>query len=358
MMIATRDAAAEIEPSQRVVFYPTFGWRVPRGWEVLVHGAVFREGVDDYRRRVFMGLLRRVLQLSPEDYQSEIFRQRVAGFLAREQPGQRLALKLGSDAKLLSKRTRGNGHVRAKIRISDDQLEQLARHGCLEQNWLRFQAINSPGDARSFAGSACLIPPTGLSVVSDIDDTLKLTGVGERKLMLANTFLREFQVVHGMPALFRQWAQSGAAFHYVSSSPWQLFEPLHDLLRLEGYPAGTFHLKSVRFRDPSVLRLLVARRRPKRRAIISILRRYPHRRFVLVGDSGEKDPEIYGAMARKFPHQVARIFIRNVARRPLQLERADRAFRKLPAGTWRVFRDPHELSEMVNPLAGFSLDQA
>ena len=44
-----------------------------------------------------------------------------------------------------------------------------------------------------------------------------------------------------------------------------------------------------------------------------ILADFPRRRFLLVGDSGEQDPEIYGAIARKHPEQVERIFIRNVA---------------------------------------------
>jgi phosphatidate phosphatase APP1 len=38
----------------------------------------------------------------------------------------------------------------------------------------------------------------------------------------------------------------------------------------------------------------------------------PNRRFVLVGDSGEKDPEIFDQIRRTFPEQVKEIIIRDV----------------------------------------------
>ena len=76
-------------------------------------------------------------------------------------------------------------------------------------------------------------------------------------------------------------------------------------------------MKPRRFRQPTLLRLFIARRLPKRRSIASIIRAFPQRKFILVGDSGEKDPEIYGAMARRFGERISRIFIRNVPERRL-----------------------------------------
>ena len=146
-----------------------------------------------------------------------------------------------------------------------------------------------------------------------------------------------------MDDVFRRWSDAGAAFHYVSSSPWQLYGPLQELLDQQGFPRGTFHLKAIRFRDPTLLRLFIARRLPKRRSIKAIIKAFPQRQFILVGDSGEKDPEIYGSIARKFPKQVRRIFIRNLPERPLGIERASKAFRKVPEGLWQAFREPAEI---------------
>ena len=342
-MIAPRRPPHTIDPSQRVVFYPTYGRQVSQGWEITLHAALFREGVDDYRRKIFLGLLRRVLKASREDFEQEIFQQRIRGFLLREQPGKRLAIHVGQQRLILAKRTKRSGHVRVKFTLPHAQIEELASTGEIQAGWLDFQAATLESDQRKFNGSAQLVPAQGVSVISDIDDTLKHTGVRQRKLTLANTFFNHFQSIAGMEEIYRSWETQGTVFHYVSSSPWQLYEPLRELFQAEGYPRGSFHLKAIRFRDPTLLRLFIARRLPKRRSIESIIRAFPQRQFILVGDSGEKDPEIYGRMARKYPAQIAGIFIRNVPERPLGIERSEKAFRDVPPELCQAFRDPAQI---------------
>ncbi|MGB7326045.1 MAG: App1 family protein [Rubripirellula sp.] len=61
-----------------------------------------------------------------------------------------------------------------------------------------------------------------------------------------------------------------------------------------GFPEGTFHLKQFRLKDSSVLDLLSSQQETKRSAIVPILEAFPQRQFILIGDSGEQDPEIYG----------------------------------------------------------------
>jgi phosphatidate phosphatase APP1 len=199
------------------------------------------------------------------------------------------------------------------------------------------------GDERSFSGRIQIVPHDGVSVISDIDDTLKVSEVADRGRLLKNTFLHPFVPVPGMAELYRQWHAAGATFHYVSSSPWQLYRPLAELLRSEGFPDGSFHLRSSQFRDPSLLRLLVSRKRNKYRIIRAILRVLPQRRFILVGDSGEKDPEIYGLIARKFPAQIERILIRRVSGRSWTKKRCRQVFRDVPCDRWQTFRDPRQI---------------
>ncbi len=71
---------------------------------------------------------------------------------------------------------------------------------------------------------------------------------------------------------------------------------------------------------------------------------------MLVGDSGEKDPEIYGKIARKFAGRIERILIRNVGATPGRQSRYRKAFRGLADSTWSVFNDPWELPEWENEL--------
>jgi phosphatidate phosphatase APP1 len=209
--------------------------------------------------------------------------------------------------------------------------------------WLKLDTVGSAEPLGDWDGQVHLIEDQGISVISDIDDTMKVTGVHSRRSLLENTFLREFQAIEGMAPLYDSWAAQGATFHYVSSSPWQLYDSLAELLAASGFPPGTFHLRSFRLRDHMLRRLLLIRRRGKVQAMYSLLRTFPQRRFVFVGDSGERDPEIYGTLARKFGHQVAAIYIRDLPERPLDYDRGRKAFQHIPPERWMLFRSPAEL---------------
>ncbi len=76
-----------------------------------------------------------------------------------------------------------------------------------------------------------------------------------------------------------------------------------------------------------------------------ILKRFVERRFVLVGDSGEMDPEIYGELARQFPRQVERIFIREVRGDTPGSDRYTKAFHGLDPGLWKIFIKPSEIQD-------------
>lgn len=75
------------------------------------------------------------------------------------------------------------------------------------------------------------------------------------------------------------------------------------------FPPGSFHLRP----SKSLFKNLVEKQgRSKRDSIVGIMRDFPQRKFVLVGDSGEIDLEIYTRIAAEFPDQVLKIFIRDV----------------------------------------------
>jgi phosphatidate phosphatase APP1 len=186
-------------------------------------------------------------------------------------------------------------------------------------------------------------------VISDVDDTVKVSQVRDRRELLANTFLRAFRGVPGMAEAYRQWAADGAAFHYVSASPWQLYAPLARFLAAERFPEGSFHLKLFRVKDSSFFDLYANPEVYKRRTIEPILKTYPRRKFVLVGDSGEEDPEIYGALAREHPGQIVRILIRDVTGEQADAERYRIAFRGVEADRWMVFREASGIQNIALP---------
>ncbi len=339
----------EIDAQQTVVFYPTFGRLDEDGdsWRISVRGSVSQREPSNIRRKILVRLLKRVMKLDDSAWDNDIFRQRVGAFLTPGQRGKRIAVRVGSRVHVLQRKSRRSGHFSGTLRLTLDEASELLCSGEMDAGWIAFDCVTAPGENRSFDGRVQLIARRGVSVISDVDDTIKHSEVTRRGALLTNTFLREFTTVPGMPELYRSWADQGAVFHYVSSSPWQLYGALEDLRHAADLPPGTFHLRLIRFRDPSILRLFVARRRGKRRGILSICRAFPHRRFVLVGDSGEKDPEIYGSIARKFPGQIVRIFIRDVRRRPIDAERCRKVFRRLPREVWRVFHHPDEIRNLL-----------
>ena len=108
---------------------------------------------------------------------------------------------------------------------------------------------------------------------------------------------------------------------YVSSSPWHLFGPLVDFLKLQDVPLGPLLLRELSVRQ--VLKIN-EHGNHKLAQIERILDFYPDMQFVLIGDSGEQDPEIYTEVVRRHPHAVRMIYIRNVNPDPSRIDALDR----------------------------------
>jgi phosphatidate phosphatase APP1 len=168
----------------------------------------------------------------------------------------------------------------------------------------------------------------GISIITDIDDTIKLTEVNNRRRMLQRTFAESFLPIDGMASVYQRWADQGALFHYVSSSPWQIYESIQQFLVEQQFPLGSMHLKWFRLRDELFKRWQIIRRKSKGGVIRSLIRRMPERTFVLVGDSGERDPEIYAKLAARVPSKIARICIRQIDAKPLDTERLNKIYQR------------------------------
>ena len=168
-------------------------------------------------------------------------------------------------------------------------------------------------------------------MISDIDDTVKITEIpAGDKIKVRNTFFRDFVAAPGMAKMYQGLGE--ASFHYVSGGPWQLFKPLASFLwgPSGGFPEGSFHMRNVRknvlsldtWKDLLELFDGDATREQKVSQISEIMSKYPARTFILVGDSGEYDPEVYNDIRALFPQQVQEIFIRDVVNdRELRPER-------------------------------------
>ena len=228
-----------------------------------------------------------------------------------------------------------NGHFQAVLQLPVATVERHA-----EGDTLRYEAFAPASDGRVFRGEVRLVPPAGISVISDIDDTVKITRVTDRRELLEYSFLRDFAAVPGMAKQYEAWAANGVSFHFVSSSPWQLYAPLQEFMDDSGFPWSTFSLKAVRFRDETLFNLFKKGTETKPAVIEGILEAYPERYFVLIGDSGEQDPEVYASLLRKHPQQILGAYIRNVTQETRDNERFATVLDGIDEARFDLFDDP------------------
>jgi phosphatidate phosphatase APP1 len=110
------------------------------------------------------------------------------------------------------------------------------------------------------------------------------------------------------------------------------------------------HLRYFRIRDEMFRRWRPARRKGKAGIIAGLMRKLPQRRFVLIGDSGERDPEIYRFLAQKFPDQVSAILIRQLDANPLSARRIEKLGELPNSVEVRLFRDADDLRSFSDIL--------
>ncbi len=163
-------------------------------------------------------------------------------------------------------------------------------------------------------------------IISDIDDTVIHTG--------ATNFIRMVGVVMLGNAKTRLAFKGVAAFYkalkagasgrgenpifYVTSSPWNIYDVICEVFRVHGIPAGPLFMKDYGFDETKFIKS--SHGSHKLSAIREILRLYPGLPFILVGDSGQKDPEIYRQIVHEYPKRIRAIYIRNVTKDPSRAE--------------------------------------
>lgn len=167
----------------------------------------------------------------------------------------------------------------------------------------------------------CIVPPeeARFGIISDIDDTVVKTEVANlirmmRLVLLTNAHTRLpfagvaafYRALHAGPA-----GPSTNPIFYVSSSPWNFYDLLMEVFYVHDIPPGPLFLK-----DYGLARdLLLSRGHAAHKldAISHIFDSHPRLSFVLLGDSGQKDPEIYREIVARYPGRILAIYIRDVS---------------------------------------------
>ncbi len=195
------------------------------------------------------------------------------------------------------------------------------------------EVVEGQGPVRA-TGEVIVPPPdAGFGVISDIDDTIIRTFSAEPLKAIQTTLLNN--------ARTRLPFKGGAGFYralrggpggisrnpifYVSSSPWNLYDLLIDFIQINEIPAGPLFLQDLGIDWEKFIKLDNADH--KLELIRHIMNAHASLPFVLIGDSGEHDPEIYVRVVEEYPDRIKAIYIRDVS-----LDERDAEVRTIAAG--------------------------
>ncbi|KAF2011121.1 actin filament organization protein-like protein App1-like protein [Aaosphaeria arxii CBS 175.79] len=243
--------------------------------------------------------------------------------------------------------------------ISSDEIA-IPGHGYKDNEIIVNKAINA--DATNL--NTTFAVPKGWAVLSDVDDTIKKTLTSDPIGILKTTFVEEPEPIKGMPEFYKHLVQKldNPPFWYLSASPYNLYPFLRNF-RDTYYPRGTMILREASWMNLAgfLANLTQGTEAYKVDRIEKVHEEFPKRKFILIGDSTQSDPEAYATMYRKYPKWIAAIYIRKVEgvaemdeNKKNEPDRFKEAFKDVPESVWYVFTDPGELYAKVDALVAKS----
>ncbi|CEN60457.1 hypothetical protein ASPCAL02895 [Aspergillus calidoustus] len=213
------------------------------------------------------------------------------------------------------------------------------------------RAVLGKWDKRAFTNTVYKSGKKGWGVISDIDDTIKITGGGLDAIKA--TLIEEATPVAGMPALYSTITDLiDPAWIYLTGSPWQLYSMLHDFIHTEfSASTGPILMKNLTYTGvEGLLEFLAAGTSLEYKAgrIDDIHAWYPGKMYLGIGDSSGYDPEVYAYAYRQYgPEWMKCIWIHVVEEGNNTDARWEEAFKGIPETAYYLYSDPEEL----NPAA-------
>lgn len=156
-----------------------------------------------------------------------------------------------------------------------------------------------------------------VGIISDFDDTIIISDVTNKIKLGYNTVFKNYKQRKIVPTMLERFQKILAqnpknvpsTLFILSGSPQQLFIAVEDFLAFHHFPKHTLILKKAHgdHKDP-----LIDQFAYKTQKIERLIKLYPNMKWVMFGDSGEKDAQVYKAIQEKYPHKVMRYYIRNI----------------------------------------------
>ncbi|WMN12144.1 DUF2183 domain-containing protein [Marivirga salinae] len=154
--------------------------------------------------------------------------------------------------------------------------------------------------------------------ISDIDDTILVSHATQlfKKLRLIMTKNAKTRLpFEGVSEFYQKLRSKGNPFFYVSSSEWNLYEFLQDFFRIRKIPKGPFLLQEYKSGLRDLLFTGGGSHQHKQDKINRLMTLFPKLKFILIGDSGQRDTEIYRQALHEFPNRILAVYIRKIGKK-------------------------------------------
>ncbi|KIW03064.1 uncharacterized protein PV09_05713 [Verruconis gallopava] len=345
-----------------VLNLPPYGNWTDQGWNVRFHGNVYKQpntSIDKLNELANVFLIGTSIQDLPADQQAQA-RNLTAEIFVVQQGNETVTLNLepapsagssgepggggavqapgGTQNLTLPYPTTGEGDFDVFMPIQQGNL--MAGNATQEIQRLNVYANGSDlGNATAY-----LVPPTGFTVVSDIDDILRITKIYEPKEGLLNSFARPYVQWENMPDIYANWSRSipNIHFHYLTTTPEQVTRNYMDFI-YKTYPGGSFDTRPLNFSNVDATLSI------RKFLLDKIFDTFPTRKFILVADTSNSDVmRDYPQLATDRPDQVQCIFLRNTS----ATDSGDKfpydtsGFKGIPQNKYMFFKVPDDLKNL------------
>ncbi|MFP4471668.1 MAG: phosphatase domain-containing protein [Bacteroidales bacterium] len=218
-----------------------------------------------------------------------------------------------------------NGTVQTLTTNSKGFFSGLFKHQYKKQGWQNY-TLKFPDGTKTFDGKYLLVKHDDVGVISDIDDTVIVSHATHfwkkvALMLLKNAYSRK--TIPNIKEFYRKIKELNEEklpdeFFYVSNSEWNLFDMLRVIFSIHQLPDGIFMLNDLKIGLWELLKSGGTHSDHKINSIRFLLNFYPHKKFILIGDNGQKDMTIYTEICQRFPDRVQGVIIRIIKRKGME----------------------------------------
>lgn len=358
--VGVNDDDLKATPTQVLNIPPYANW-TKDGWNVRFHGNVFKQPnisqskIDDLANKFLIDTSVQSLPPSQSAQAVNLTRE----IFVVQQDNQNVTFNLEPAPSAGGSGPNGGGGVPATGGVQQikfpvpttpegdfDGFVPIQSNGLLPGNGTaEIQKLNVYTEGTDTGNAtAYLVPTSGFTVISDIDDILRITKIYEPSQGLLNSFAKPYTPWMNMPSIYHNWSVSlpDLHFHYLTTTPEQVTRNYMQFIYAT-YPGGSFDTRPLNFSDVSATLSI------RKFLLIKIFETFPRRKFILVADTSNSDVmRDYPEMATLFPGQVQCIFLRNTS----STDSGDKfpydtsGFKDLNQNMYMFFKVPDDLTNL------------